>query len=175
MNRTAIACLLARSRWGLIVAAIFALLGSYVAPAQAAYYGDSYYRPYYGDRSYGCSYRYGCPGPRYYNYNGCSPCGCYRRCGYGRGAVYERRYIEREYVERRYGYGGGYRRYYGCSPYRTGGGCYGQSGYYGGYPPGYGYGGIGRRWPAPYIGGYAQSGYYEEPPRPPPAWDGDDY
>lgn len=163
MHSTATACLPARSRLALIVAAVFALLGSFVAPAQAGYYGDPYYRPY------PCSYRCGYPAYRYNN--GCSSCGCYR-CGYRPRVVYERRYIEREYVERRYGYGG-YRRYYGCSPY---GGCRRHYGYYGGYRPwGYGYGGVGRRWPAPYVDGYALSGY-EEPPRPPaPVWDrGDD-
>jgi hypothetical protein len=175
MNSTATARRPACSRLALIVAGIFALLGSFVvtAPAQAGYYD---YRPYY--RPYPCSYRCGYPTYRYYN--GCSSCGCYR-CGYRRSFVYERRYIEREYVERRYG-NGGYRRYNGCSPY---GGCYRPYGYYGGYRPngyyggyrpwGYGYGGIGRRWPAPYLDGYAQSGY-EEPPRPPaPVGDEGDY
>jgi len=149
MNSTATAGPRARSRLALIAAGILALLGSFVvaAPAQAGYYGDPYYRPY------PCSYRCGYPTYRYYN--GCSPCGCYRRCysGWRSGPVYERRYIEREYVERRYGYGG-YGRPYGYYPY-------------GGYRPwGYGYGGIGRRWPTPYFDGYETSGY-EEPPRPP--------
>jgi hypothetical protein len=176
MNCTAIARLPTHLRLALIVAGLFALLGSFVAPAQAGYYGDSYYRPN------PCSYRCGYPA---YRYNGCSSCGCYRCGGYRRSVVYERRYIEREYVERRYSYGG-YRSRCGYSY----GGCYHRYGYnpyggygrpsYGGYgrPWGYGYGGIGRRWPSPYIGGYgAYASGYEEAPRPPePVPDaGDDY
>ena len=180
MECTAIARLPARVRWALIVASFFALLGSFVAPAQAGYYGDPYYR------SSPCSYRCGYPAYRYYG--GCSSCGCYHRCGgyggYRRSVVYERRYIEREYIERRYSYGG-YRR--PCGYY---GGCYRRYGYYGGYRRpwggyGYGFGGIGRRWPAPYVGGYGGYGQgynpayaegYEEPPRPPePIRDQGDY
>jgi hypothetical protein len=179
MNSPATALLPGRSRLALIVAGVLALLGSFAvtAPAQAGYYDDSYY----GSRP--CSYRCGSPhygyAPRYYN--GCSACGCYRRCGSGYrrpGLVYERRYVEREYVERRYGYGG-YRRHYGCYPY---GGCrrhYGDYPYegYRSRPWGYGYGGIGRRWPAPYYG-YQPSAerYEEEPPRPPaPVYGGAGY
>ena len=112
-----------RSRLALIVAGVLALLGSFAvtAPAQAGYYDDSNYGYNYG--SYPCSYRsrcgYGYSPYRYARryYNGCSACGCYRRCGVARsGVVYERRYVERSYVERRYGYGG-YRRHYGYNPY----------------------------------------------------------
>jgi hypothetical protein len=161
MDSTAIARPRARSRLALIAAGILALFGSLVvtASAQAGYYGDPYYRPY------PCSYR--CGYPTYRHYDGCSPCGCYRRCysGWRRGYVYERRYVVREYVERRYG-DGGYRRPYGYYPY---------GGYYRSRPWGYGYGGIGRRWPTPYVGGYEPSAY-EEPPRPlEPVGDGDDY
>jgi hypothetical protein len=157
-----------RCRSALIVAGVLALLGSFMvtAPAQAGYYGDSYYG------SNPCSYRYRCGYPRYRYapryYNGCSACGCYRRChSYSRpGPVYERRYVEREYYERRSGYGG-YRRHYG----------YPYGGYRSSYPWGYGYGGIGRRWPTPSAYGYEPSGYgYEEPPRPPaPVWGGGGY
>ena len=179
-----------RSRLALIVAGVLALLGSFAvtAPAQAGYYDDSNYGSNYGYNP--CSYRsrcgYGYPPYRYarrYN-NGCSACGCYRRCGSvsRSGVVYERRYVERQYVERRYGYGG-YRRHYGYNPY---GGYRRHDGYYpyGAYrswrrplPWGYGYGGVGRRWPTPSVYG-AADGYdgYEEPPRPPaPVYDGDDY
>jgi hypothetical protein len=173
-----------RSRLALIIAGVFTLLGTFVvtAPAQAGYYGGSYYG--YNP----CSYRPRCGGygyPRYgyapYRRYGCSGCGgCYRRCGsvYRSGAVYERRYIEREYVERRYGYGG-YRRPYGDYPY-------GGYRHYGSYPYGayrswsrpfpWGYGGV-RGEPAPYGYGYQPSTYgYEEPPRPPaPVWDGAGY
>jgi hypothetical protein len=152
----------------LIVAGVLALLGSFVvtAPAQAGYYGE----PYYGSNP--CSYR--CGYPRYYAphyYNGCSPCGCYRRCGGYRsgGVVYERRYVEREYVVRRYGYGG-YRRHYGCYPDGGYGGCRPHYGYYpyGGYRRPYGYGGVGRRWPTPFYGYQPTAETYEdEPPRPP--------
>jgi hypothetical protein len=170
MNSTATAGPPARSRLALIVAGIFALLGSFVvtapAQAQAGYY----------DGSYPCSYRCGYPAyrpyyPAYRYHHRCYSC--------GPRLIYERRYVEREYVERRYGYGG-YRRHCGYYSY---GGCRRRYGYdpYGGYrswsrPPGYGYGGIGRRWPAPYFDGYARSGY-EEPPRPPaPVWEeGGDY
>jgi hypothetical protein len=173
MNSPAIARPPGRRRLALIVAGVLALLGSFAvaAPAHAGYYDDSYYG------SNPCSYRCGYSYPRYryaprYS-NGCSACGCYRRChSVSRpGLVYERRYVERAYVERRYGYGG-YRRHYGYNPY---------GGYrYGGYrsysrPWGYGYGGVGRRWPTPSVYGYEPSGY-EEPPRPPaPVWDGAGY
>jgi hypothetical protein len=171
MNRTAIARLPAHVRLALIIAGLFALLGSFVAPAQAGYYGDPYYRPY------PCSYR--CGYPAYRPYNRCSWCG-----GYRRSVVYERRYIEREYVVRRYGYGG-YRRPCGYYSY---GGCYRGNGYYpyGGYegdrrPWGYGYGGVGRRWPT-FIGGYgAYRGYggyaqgYEGPQPLEPVQDSGDY
>lgn len=169
-----------RSRLALIVAGVLALLGSFAvtAPAQAGYYDDSNYGPR------PCSYRsrcgYGYSPPRRY-YNGCSPCGCYRRCGSvaRSGVVYERRYVERQYVERRYGYGG-YRRHYGYNPY---GGYRRHDGYpYGAYrsssrPWGYGYGGVGRRWPTPYGYGYQSSADgYEEVPRPPaPVWGAADY
>jgi len=168
-----------RSRLALIVAGVLALLGSFAvtAPAQAGYYDDSNYGYNYG--SYPCSYRsrcgYGYSPYRYARryYNGCSACGCYRRCGSvsRSGVVYERRYVEREYTERRYGYGG-YRRHYGYNPY---GGYRRHYGYYpyGGYRGGYGYGGVGRRWPTPSL--YATDGY-EEAPRPPaPVWDGGEY
>jgi hypothetical protein len=181
MNSPAIARPPGRSRLALIVAGVLALLGSFAvtAPAQAGYYDDSYYG------SNPCSYRcgYGYPryryAPRYYN--GCSSCGCYRRCGSvaRSGVVYERRYVERSYVERRYGYGG-YRRHYGYNPY---GGYRRHYGYYpyGGYrysrPWGYGYGGVGRRWPTPLAYGYEPAAErYEEPPRPPaPVWGGNGY
>ena len=149
-----------RSRLALIVAGVLALLGSFAvtAPAQAGYYDDSNYGYNYGPRP--CSYRcgYGYSPYRYarrYN-NGCSACGCYRRCGVARsGVVYERRYVEREYVERRYGYGG-YRRHYGYNPY-------------GAYRGGYGYGGVGRRWT---YGYQSSADGYEEPPQPPAqVWD----
>jgi hypothetical protein len=178
MNSPATARPPGRNRLALIVAGVLALLGSFVvtAPAQAGYYGDSYYG------SNPCSYRYRCGygypryryAPRYYN--GCSACGCYRRCGSvsRSGLVYERRYVEREYVERRYGYGGyghhygypygGYRRHYGYYPY---------GGYRSPYPWGYGYGGIGRRWPTPSVYYEPSAERYEEPPRPPaPVWGG---
>jgi hypothetical protein len=183
MNSPATARPPGRSRLALIVAGVLALLGSFVvtAPAQAGYYGD----PYYGSNP--CSYRcgggyspYGYARP-YRRYYGCSACGCYRRCN--SGLVYERRYVEREYVERRYGgYGGYYRRHYGYySPYRgyrRHYGYYPYRGYRSRYPWGYGYGGVGRRWPAPFSDRYGPSadGYadrYQEPPRPPaPVWDG---
>jgi hypothetical protein len=158
MNSPAIARLPGRRRLALIVAGVLALLGSFaiIAPAQAGYYGDAYYGPR------PCSYRCGGYAPRYYN--GCSSCGCYRRCGYSRGGVYERRYIEREYIERRYGYGGygGYRRNCGYSPC---GGYRPYYGYSGGYRPfPYGYGGV-RYWRSPYGYRYEPS-VYEEAPRP---------
>src|SRR6266849_8492994 len=119
-----------RSRLALIVAGVLALLGSFAvtAPAQAGYYDGSNYGYNYGPRP--CSYRcgYGYSPYRYAHryYNGCSACGCYRRCGSvsRSGVVYERRYVEREYVERRYGYGG-YRRHYGYYPYGAYRGGYG--------------------------------------------------
>ena len=157
----------ARRRWPLLVASVFALLGSFVvtAPAQAGYYGDGYDR---------CSDRCGYPSYRYYPayryHHRCYSCGSH--------LLYERRYVEREFVERRYGYGG-YRRHYGYSPYgyRRNYGYYPYGGYrYQPRPWGYGYGGIGRRWSVPYYGsGYERSGY-EEPPRPPaPVWGGSGY
>jgi hypothetical protein len=168
-----------RSRLVLIVAGVFALLGSFAvtAPAQAGYYDDGYYG------SNPCSYRCGGYAPRYRYapryYNGCSSCGCYRRCGsVSRGVVYERRFVEREYVERRYGYGG-YRRHYGypyggyrrpCGDYS----CGGYRSYSRPYP--YGYGGV-RSWRGPY-GQYEPTAdqYYEEPPRPPaPVYSGAGY
>jgi len=153
MNNPAAARPPGRSRLVLIVAGVLALLGSLAAtaPAQAGYYDDGYY----GGNP--CSYRCGGYAPRYRYapryYNGCSSCGCYRRCGSvsRSGLVYERRYVEREYVERRYGYGG-YRRHYGYYPSRP-------------YP--WGYGGV-RNWRGPY-GQYEPTAdqYDEEPPRPP--------
>ena len=169
MNSTVSAGPRARSRLTLIVAGVFALLGSAVvtAPAQAGYY----------DASDPCSYRCGYPAYRYY------PTYRHRCYSCGPRLIYERRYIERQYVERRYGYGG-YRRHHGYYPYGGYRRHYGYSPYGGyrrhyGYPPygsyrswsrpwgyGYGYGGVGRRWPAPYVDGYQRSGY-EEGPRPP--------
>ena len=167
MNDPAIARPPERRRLAMIVAGALALLGSFVvtAPAQAGYYDGGYYGGYYG--SHPCSYRcgYRSYAPRYYN--GCGRCGCYRRCG--SGAVFERRYIEREFIERRYGYGGGYRHCYGdypCGGYRP---HYGYYPSYGGYrrPWGYGYGGVGRRWPTPSLSYEPIGDGYEEPPRPP--------
>jgi hypothetical protein len=175
MNRVATVAP-ARGRLALILAGLFALLGSFVvtAPAQAGYYEGYGYNP--------CSYRCGYPAYRYYrpyrNYHRCYSCGS--------GVVYERRFVEREYVERRFGYGG-YRRPYGYYPYyrRPCGyspcGGYRPSGYgygYGnGYGYGYGYGGVGRRWSLPYVGGYGPYAEgYEGPPRPPAAvFDQGDY
>jgi len=166
------------SRLALIAAGFLALVGSFVvtAPAQAGYYGNSYYGSNPCSYRPRCGYGYGYSPYRYAPYRryGCSSCGCWRRCN--SGAVYERRYVEREYVERRYGYGG-YRRHYGYNPYyRRPYGYYP----YGGYrPSGYGggYGGVGRRWPVPALDGdgpYAEG--YEDPPRPPaPIWDGREY
>jgi hypothetical protein len=162
MNSTVTAGPPARSRLALIVAGIFALLGSSVvtASAQAGYYDASYYP---------CSYRCGYPAYRY------------RPAYRGPRLIYERRYIERQYVERRYGYGG-YRRHYGYRPY---GGYRRHYGYspYGSYrswsrPWGYGYdgyGGVGRRWPAPYVDGYERSGYEERPRPPAPVLNDGDY
>ena len=107
MNSTVTAGPPVRSRLALIVAGIFALFGSSLvtAPAQAGYY----------DASYPCSYRCGYPAYRYYQpYRPVYRHRCYS-CG--PRLIYERRYIERQFVERRYGYGGGYRRHYGYSPY----------------------------------------------------------
>ena len=176
MNSPAIARPPGRSRWALIAAAVFALLGSFIvtAPAQAGYYGDYGYG--YGYRP--CSYRCGYSPYRYDR--GCSPCGCWRRCHSSSrpSLVYERRYLERQYVERRYAWPPHhYRRHYGYgyNPYG------GYRSYSRPYPWGYGYGGVGRRWPTPYSYRYEPSGYgyepsaerYEEPPRPPaPVWDG---
>src|SRR5882757_5133415 len=173
MNNPAAARPPGRSRLVLIVAGVLALLGSLAAtaPAQAGYYDDGYY----GGNP--CSYRCGGYAPRYRYapryYNGCSACGCYRRCGpvSRSGVVYERRYVERQYVERRYGYGG-YRRHYGYNPY---GGYRRDYGYnpYGAYRGGYGYGGVGRRWT---YGYQSSADGYEEPPRPPAqVWDGGNY
>ncbi len=167
MNSTVTAGPLVRSRLALIVAGIFALLGSSVvtAPAQAGYY----------DASYPCSYRCGYPAYRYY------PTYRHRCYSCGPRLIYERRYIERQYVERRYGYGG-YRRHHGYYPYagyrrhlrlsslRNGHRSWSRPWGYG-----YGYGGVGRRWPAPYVDGYERTGY-DEPPRPPaPIWNEGDY
>ncbi len=172
MNSPAAVRLPARSRLVLIVAGVFALLGSLLVPAPAqagccGYHPCSYRCGGYG---YGSHYY---EGPRYYH-GGCASCGCYGHCGSVSrgGGVYERRYVEREYVERRYGYGdgyGGYRRHYGYYP---NGGGYGDR-----RPWGYGYGGIGRNW-RPYLG-YEPSAdrYYGEPPRPPEpvGYEGDPY
>jgi hypothetical protein len=172
MNSTAIAGPPARSKMVLIAAGLFALLGSFVAPAsaQAGYYGGYYGGGYYGG-GYPCSYRCGYPAYRYYH--GCYSC--------GRSLVYERRYVEREYVERRYGYGGyrhycGYNQYGGCGRYY--GGAYYPYGGYGYRRPygygGYGYPGVGRRWPVPFYG--YEGAAYEEAPRPPaPIGYGDEY
>jgi hypothetical protein len=163
MNRVATARPRARGRWALIAAGIFGLLGSFVViePAQAGYYEG--YNP--------CSYRCGYPAYRYYP--------AYRHHCYSCGThlIYELRFVEREYVERRYGYGGYRRHYYGYPYYRRHYGYYPYGGYRRpwGYGYGYGSGGIGRRWPVPYAGGYRPyaEGYrpdaegYEEPPRPP--------
>jgi hypothetical protein len=183
MNSPATARPPGRSRLALIAAGFLALLGSFVvtAPAQAGYYGNSYYGSNPCSYRPRCGYGYGYSPYRYAPYRryGCSGCGgCYRRCGsvWRSGGVYERRYVEREYVERRYGYGG-YRPYYGDNPY---GGYRRQYGYnpFVGYqfaPSGFpwGYGGV-RNWRAPYGYGYQPSAYgYEEPSRPPaPVWDG---
>jgi hypothetical protein len=172
MNNPAIARPPGRNRLALIAAAVLALLGSFIvtAPAQAGYYGDSYYgyRP--------CSYRCGYSPYRYDR--GCSACGCWRRCHSSSrpSLVYERRYLERQYVERRYAWPPyHYRRHYGYNPYG------GYRSYSRPYP--WGDGGVGRRWPTPYGYRYEPSRYgygyepsadrYEEPPRPPaPVWDG---
>src|SRR5258708_16812713 len=108
MNHPAAARPPGRSRLVLIVAGALALLGSLAAtaPAQAGYYDDGYY----GGNP--CSYRCGGYAPRYRYapryYNGCSSCGCYRRCGSVSrfGLVYERRFLERQYFRRRYCFGG---------------------------------------------------------------------
>ena len=156
MNSPATARLRRHSRPAMILAGVFALTASFAVtvPAQAGYYGDSYYGGGYGGGS--CGYR--CGGCGYYHRCGYAP---YRRyyhgcCGYRRsGVVFEKRYIERELVVRRYGWGGGgpyYGRNYGPSPYGYGGG-------YGGYDRGpfpYGYGGV-RDWRSPY--GYGSSAY----------------
>jgi hypothetical protein len=151
------------SRWIWIAASVLALLGSLAvaAPAQAS--------DFYGPAGYG----YGPPRYGYDSYrNDCSSCGCYR-CGCGRcysgghrgGVVerryYERKYVERSYVERRYvrPFHHDYPRYgYGCcnSPYRSSYSGYG--GYSRSFP--WGYGGV-------RSDGYGQSGYYDQPPRPP--------
>jgi hypothetical protein len=193
MNSPATARPPGRSRLALIVAGVLALLGSLVvtAPAQAGYYDDSYYGP--RPCSYRCGYSPYRYAPRYYN--GCSSCGCYRRCYSGgrSGVVYERRYVEREYVERRYGYGGcgygGCRRSYGGY-----GGGYGRPyGYDGGYRRPYGYypyggyrswssrrypwgwGGV-RGWRGPYSRYEPAGDEYGEPPRPPaPVLEGTGY
>lgn len=161
----------------LIVAGVLAILGSVVvvAPAQAGYYGESYYG------SSPCSYRCGyspyryAPRYRYYD-RGCSACGCYRHCYSGSrpGLVYERRYhyVERDYVERRYGWPAHhyYRRHYGYYPYG-----YGYRSYARPFP--YGYGGV-RGWRTPYGYRYEPSSYRyeEEAPRPPaPVWGGNGY
>jgi hypothetical protein len=157
MNSPAVASPPRHGRLAIIVAGVLALLGSFMfaAPAQAGYYGESYYGPssYYGARpcSYHCGYGYSRP---YRYYGGCSSCGCYRRC-YSRrpGLIYERRYVEREFVERRYGYGWpehSYRR--PCGYYSGCGGGYRSSS----FP--YGYGGV-RSWRSPYGDQYEPSAY----------------
>jgi hypothetical protein len=157
MNGPATARPRERNRLALIVAGVLALLGSFVvtAPAQAGYYDDSNYGSY--------PHRYG----PYRYYNGCSACGCWRRCNSVSrpGLIYERRYVEREYVERRYGWPARhYRRHYGYYPYR------GYRSWSRPYP--WGYGGV-RGWRAPYGYRYEPSAdRYEEPSRPPaPVWD----
>jgi len=165
MNSIATGHAAARSRLALIVAGIFVLLASFAvtAPAQAGYYGG------YGGYGYDpCSYRCGYPAYHYYR-----PYRHYHRCYWcGSGVVFERRFVEREFVERRYGFGG-YHHHYGYYPYYRRPYSYYP---YGGYRP-YGYGGVGRRWPVPYVDGsgpYAEG--YEEPPRPPaPVFDQGDY
>jgi hypothetical protein len=159
------------SRLALIAAGFLALLGSFVvtAPAQAGYYGNSYYGSNPCSYRPRCGYGYGYSPYRYAPYRryGCSSCGCWRRCN--SGAVYERRYVEREYVERRYSWPARYYRpHYGYNTY--GGYRFAPSG----FP--WGYGGV-RNWRPPYGYGYQPSAYgYEEPPRPPaPVWDGAGY
>src|SRR5260370_38429634 len=78
MNSPATARSTGCSRLALIAAGFLALLGSFVvtAPAQAGYYGNSYYG------SNPCSYRPRCGYSPYRSYNnGCSACGCYPRPG----------------------------------------------------------------------------------------------
>jgi len=160
----------ARSRLALMAAGILAMLGSFVVtvPAQAGYYGDSYYgyRP--------CSYRCGYTPYRYDR--GCSACGCWRRCHTSSrpSLVYERRYLERQYVERRYAWPPRHRHHYGYNPY-------GYRSWSRPYP--WGDGGVGRRWPTPYGYQYDPSvhrhygdryeptadRYVERPPAP--VWD----
>ena len=164
MNSPATARPPGRSRLALILAGALALLGSFAvtAPAQAGYYGESYYGSRHCSYSSRCGYSPYRYAPQRY-YNGCSACGCRPRCN--SGLVYERRYVEREYVEQRYGRPCcHYRRHYGYDPY-------------GGYqswsrPFPWGYGGVRDR-RAPYGYGYEPSAYgYEEAPRPPaPVWD----
>lgn len=159
MSGIGIGCLPARSRLILATAGMLALLGSF-APAQA----QAGYDGYYGSP---CSYRCGYPAYRYYptyrRHYGCYSCRPH--------LLYERRYryVEREFVERRYGYGG-YRHHYSHYPYGYGRryGYYPYGAYRSAYPT-YGYGGVGRRWPAPYLSGYEQpyDAGYDEPPRPP--------
>ena len=163
----------ARSRLVLIAAGVLALIGSFAVtvPAQAGYYGDSYYgyRP--------CSYRCGYAPYRYDR--GCSACGCWRRCHTSSrpSLVYERRYLERQYVERRYAWPPRH-RHYGYNPY-------GYRSWSRPYP--WGDGGVGRRWPTPYGYQYDPSvhrhygdryeptadRYVERPPAP--VWDGADH
>jgi len=166
MNSPAVARPPGRSRLALIAATVLALLGSFVvtAPAQAGYYGDSYYG------YHPCSYRCGYSPYRYDR--GCSACGCWRRCHSSArpSLLYERRYVEREYVERRYGWRPvhHHRRHYGYNPY-------GYRSWSTPFP--WGYGGV-RDWRTPYGYGYRyqpSAETYEEPPRPPaPVWDGND-
>ena len=159
MNGIGIACLPARSRLALATAGILALFGSFATPAHAQVGYDGYYNP--NPCAYRCgyypAYRYYPPYRRHYGCYSCRP-----------HLIYERRYVEREYVERRYGYAG-YRHYYRQYPYGYGGryGNYPYGGYRSG-ALGYGYAGIGRRWPTPYLAGYGSyDGGYENPPRPP--------
>ncbi len=118
MNSPAIARPPRHSRLAMIVAGVLALLGSFVvtAPAQAGYYGKSYYGgPVRAPTAAAITTS------RTAITTGAPSCGCYRRC-YSTsrpGLIYERRYVEREYVERRYGWPARhyYGRRYGYNPY----------------------------------------------------------
>ena len=156
MNSIATVQPLLRGRMALVVAGVLALLGLFASPANAGYY-DGYGYGDGGPCSYRCGYRpyY----PVYRRHYGCYSCG------------------PRVVYERRYGYG--YRRHFGCySYYRCHAGYYPYGGYrrpadccgYGGpvagYGGGYGYGGVGRRWPVPYLQGSGYDQYEDAPPRP---------